>query len=140
MAAPDYVKRHGRPRHPGDLIKHECFGYVLASRSGWAFLIDGKTEWFPVAGRLEANSGDALLAAAIGGVGITHLPTFIVEAGRARTPNWTFCCRRSAPRSSVSTPFSRAIATCRIASGPWSNTFAQRIGHKPPWDEILPNK
>lgn len=79
VAAPEYLQRQGRPKHPSELIKHECFGYLLAARSSWAFVIDGKTQWFPVTGRLEANSGDALLAAAMRGLGITNAPTFMAE-------------------------------------------------------------
>ena len=38
---PSYLERHGRPRHPCELIEHECFGYVLSTRSSWSFAIDG---------------------------------------------------------------------------------------------------
>lgn len=78
-AAPAYLGRHGRPEHPMDLLRHECFGYLLAQRPSWSFLIDGELQWFPIKGRLQANSGEALLTAAIQGLGITRAPTFIAE-------------------------------------------------------------
>lgn len=79
VAAPSYLARRGRPQHPRDLAAHECFGYLLASRSSWPFLIDDEVQWFPIMGRLEANNGDALLDAAVRGLGITRPPTFIAE-------------------------------------------------------------
>ena len=138
VAAPDYVKRHGRPRHPRDLIQHECFGYMLAPRASWPFLVDGKTAWFPVAGRLEANSGDALLAAAMGGVGITSLPTFIIEAAvRARQLEVLLPAFRT-PELGIYAVFpSNRYVPHRVRV--LVEHLAQRIGPKPPWDEILPN-
>ena len=62
-----------------DLIEHECFGYLLAAHANWGFILDGEMKWFPVRGRLQANHGEALLDAAIRGLGITLAPTFIAE-------------------------------------------------------------
>lgn len=137
VAAPGYLERHGRPKHPRDLIRHECFGYMLAPRASWPFLVDGKTAWFPVAGRLEANSGDALLAAAMGGLGITSLPTFIVEAAvRARQLEILLPAFRT-PELGIYAVFpSNRYVPHRVRV--LVEHLAQRIGHKPPWDEILP--
>jgi DNA-binding transcriptional LysR family regulator len=79
VAAPSYLAQNGRPQHPQDLLKHECFGYLLASRSSWAFVVDGVLQWFPIHGRLQATSGDALLTAAIAGLGITSAPCFMAD-------------------------------------------------------------
>lgn len=43
VASPEYLQRHGEPRHPDELARHACFAYSLASRGGWPFLIDGST-------------------------------------------------------------------------------------------------
>lgn len=79
VAAPSYLEKHGRPKHPSELIHHECFGYLLATRSSWSFIVDGQLQWFPIHGRLQATSGDALLAAAISGLGITNAPLFMAD-------------------------------------------------------------
>ncbi|MCP5268096.1 MAG: LysR family transcriptional regulator [Zoogloeaceae bacterium] len=88
VASDDYLARRGEPKRPEDLIDHECFGYLPAEPSNWAFIIDGQLRWFPVRGRLQANNGDALLDAAIRGIGITKPPSFIaaaaIEAGSLR--------------------------------------------------------
>lgn len=77
VASPEYLARHGRPRHPRELIQHECFGYVPTMRSSWPFVINRKLTWVRTRGRIQANNGDALLGAAIRGLGISYQPTFI---------------------------------------------------------------
>lgn len=88
VASEDYLQRRGEPKRPEDLIDHECFGYVPAQQSSWGFVVDGEVRWYPIRGRLQANNGDALLDAAIRGIGITNPPTFIaasaIEAGSVR--------------------------------------------------------
>lgn len=81
VASPDYLARHGAPRHPDELIHHECLAY-----SGnpnpllWEFLIDARPQGFPVRGRLQAGNGDVLLQAAVAGFGIACAPAFICAA------------------------------------------------------------
>lgn len=77
VASPDYLKQYKAPRHPRDLAAHQCFGYVPSMRSSWPFHIDGKITWVRTQGKIEANNGDALLTAAIRGLGIAYQPTFI---------------------------------------------------------------
>lgn len=78
VAAPAYLARHGRPTDPMDLHHHECLIYsYLASGRTWHFKGSDGPLRVPVDGRLEANNGDALLAAAREGLGIARLPTFI---------------------------------------------------------------
>lgn len=89
-ASPDYWRRHGRPAHPDDLAGHECliYGY-LAQPLDWPFAgPDGRFR-VRVSGRFRANNGDAIRAAALGGLGVALAPSFIVgddlDAGRLET-------------------------------------------------------
>ncbi|WP_284431755.1 LysR family transcriptional regulator [Rugosibacter aromaticivorans] len=88
VAAPDYLARHGTPRHPADLIHHECLGYTAATNHNWQFRIDGKLESFPVRSRISTNNGDVLVDAATLSLGITCQPEFIAAGhladGRVR--------------------------------------------------------
>jgi len=78
VASPDYLARHGEPRHPDELVDHQCLGYTgTAFPTQWPFLVDGHAQTFPVRCRLLANNGDALLQAAIAGSGFTRAPLFI---------------------------------------------------------------
>ena len=81
-AAPAYLARHGLPRGPADLGRHNCLGYTLAAEGHWTF--DGTP--VPVTGTLRASNGAALVAAAIEGLGLIYQPTFLVaDALRAGT-------------------------------------------------------
>ena len=136
VAAPDYLKRHGRPKHPGELINHECFGYLLATRSSWAFVIDGETQWFPISGRLEANSGDALLVTTIRGLGISYAPTFVVEKAVRERQLEILLPEFLAPEMGIYAVFpSNRYVPHRVRS--LVDYLAKQIGPKPPWDEIL---
>ena len=88
LASPGYLARHGEPQHPADLAQHVCLSYQTERGSGWTFLLEGTPRMFPVGGRMRANNGDALLAAAIRNMGIISSPTFIsapaIEAGQLR--------------------------------------------------------
>lgn len=136
VAAPEYLKNHGRPKHPTELIQHECFGYLLAERSSWAFVIDGKTQWFPISGRLEANSGDALLAAAIHGLGIANTPTFIAERSVREGKLEILLPEFPAPEMGIYAVFpSNRYVPHRVRA--LVEHLAQTIGARPPWDVLL---
>jgi len=80
VASPDYWARRGRPEHPRDLAEHDCLIYTLRQRPGeWPFT-DPNNPGTPisvnVSGPLRANNGDLLMAAALGGKGVYHSPTF----------------------------------------------------------------
>jgi DNA-binding transcriptional LysR family regulator len=85
-ASPDYLKRHGEPKHPDELTQHACLAYSLTSRSSWRFVIDGVQHWVEISGPITANNGSALQDAALLGMGIVYQPTFIAaEAVRQGT-------------------------------------------------------
>jgi DNA-binding transcriptional LysR family regulator len=88
VASPDYLARHGTPQAVTDLAAHNCLGYTLSSALGpdqWQFGVDGEVG-VPIRGTLQANNGDALVAAALAGQGLVYEPTFLlgddVRAGR----------------------------------------------------------
>jgi len=86
-AAPSYLSAHGMPRDPDDLKNHQCLLYsYLADGQSWTFKAPGGPLRVPVPSRLRVNNGSTLKAAALGGLGIALLPTFIagdeLRAGR----------------------------------------------------------
>lgn len=77
-AAPAYIASHGAPATLDDLARHICLGYTLSTNAGttWKFGATGDIV-VPVRGSLHANNGDALIAAAVAGLGIVYGPRFI---------------------------------------------------------------
>jgi DNA-binding transcriptional LysR family regulator len=85
IAAPSYLSKYGRPRHPTELAKHRCIDYAYTLTPGtWRF-IDGKGETSLVrpTGPLRVNNGDAMLPALIAGTALGVLPEFIAGAALA---------------------------------------------------------
>ncbi len=78
VAAPAYLKRHGEPKQPADLVRHACLMYSLSSRSSWAFQGEGQAQLVDIGGPLSANNGNALCEAAVRGMGVFYGPTFVV--------------------------------------------------------------
>jgi DNA-binding transcriptional LysR family regulator len=80
VAAPSYLKRHGRPTHPMHLAAHKCFGYAyLSTPNVWHYAnAAGEQASVRPAGQLRVNNGESLLPALIAGLGIADLPDFIV--------------------------------------------------------------
>jgi DNA-binding transcriptional LysR family regulator len=95
-AAPDYWRRKGKPRQPGELAPEDCLVYTLQTAGrAWRFFDAGGSETVIQArGVLAANNGDVLRDAALSGAGVVLLPDFIigedVAAGRLETalPDW----------------------------------------------------
>jgi DNA-binding transcriptional LysR family regulator len=79
VAAPSYLKTHGRPTHPMHLAEHKCFGYAYLSTAVWHYTnAAGEQASVRPAGPLRVNNGEALLPAVLAGLGIADLPDFIV--------------------------------------------------------------
>lgn len=78
-AAPGYLKENGAPAHPSELTDHICLGYAYWSgRNNWQLQASGgEMISVTVHNRLWSNNGDALLAAALSGLGIAFQPDFI---------------------------------------------------------------
>ena len=96
VAAPAYLKAHGRPRHPLQLGEHVGLNYSYSlGQETWRFR--KKDEIAPVRpqGPLRVNNGEAMLPALVGGLALGVLPEFIVrDALRAKQleillPDWT---------------------------------------------------
>ena len=79
-ASPDYWDSCGMPAEPEHLGEHRCLAYSThALADEWRFTgADGQPLTIPIKGPLRANNGDILRTAAIRGLGIVNLPSFII--------------------------------------------------------------
>jgi len=98
-ASPAYLARHGRPARPQDLVQHDCITVATPALAGpaWRFAGVNGGAALPVRGKLRTDDKDCALQAAIAGIGIAHIASWVVSddivAGRlitlfpdARTP------------------------------------------------------
>ncbi|MFC5463056.1 LysR family transcriptional regulator [Massilia niabensis] len=84
-ASPAYLRKHGEPATPGDLLRHAVISYSLfASGENWSFTGPEGEDTVKVAPRVRTNSGDTCRAAALQDQGIILQPTFIVGADLAQ--------------------------------------------------------
>jgi len=95
-ASPDYLEQYGEPAKPADLAAHNCLHYNhISMKEEWSYLKAGKMRKFDVTGSLSTNNGEVLRDAAIEGIGLTLLPTFIVadalRAGSLKTILTAYC-------------------------------------------------
>jgi DNA-binding transcriptional LysR family regulator len=76
VAAPAYLKKHGVPRAPLDLLQHSCIRYRM--RNGriyhWEFERRGHSVDVDVRGQLTLDEDRLMIDAAIEGVGIAFVP------------------------------------------------------------------
>ena len=75
VASPEYIKAHGAPRTPEELLEHEC---LMQGTESWQFILSGRTISVRPQGRFKADNGAALAAAAVAGLGIAALPDFLI--------------------------------------------------------------
>ncbi|RIX27120.1 LysR family transcriptional regulator [Sphingomonas edaphi] len=80
VAAPAYLDRVGRPKHPIDLELHQAILYSnLPTPSVWRLHHEQQGEWVVnVPARLQANNADAIMPALIAGLGLAIQPSFAV--------------------------------------------------------------
>ena len=80
-ASPAYLAEHGMPREPHDLAGQNCITFEgLASPATWSFGA-GKTETtIPVRSRLQVNTAEAAIDAAIAGLGLTKVLSYQADA------------------------------------------------------------
>ena len=74
VAAPAYVQRHGRPRHPRELVDHRCIGWRPAPQVApyrWEFSEDGREFEVDVGAQVTTNDLRLMLRTALAGGGIT---------------------------------------------------------------------
>ncbi len=79
IASPAYIQKYGRPMKIDDLNDHKLLHYSSqANGSVWKLTApSGEKRQVRTAGGLSVNDGQSLLNAAISGLGIAYLPSFL---------------------------------------------------------------
>ncbi len=85
-AAPAYLKQHGTPKTPADLLNHQCVNFIYPQTRRhyeWGFQDKGETLQLAVLGTLRVDNAEAMLDAAINGVGIIQALNYVVGSAIA---------------------------------------------------------
>lgn len=86
VGSPAYLAAQGRPRQPADVAAHRCLVFRMPSTGRarpWQFVRDGMPLEFAPATRVTLDDGEALVEAAIAGLGLAQVPHYIAQAGLA---------------------------------------------------------
>ncbi|MDX1485467.1 MAG: LysR family transcriptional regulator [Alphaproteobacteria bacterium] len=135
-AAPDYLATHGTPSVPDDLRTHACLHYGnLPSGTQWRMTGPSGDHRVPIRARICTNNGQVLRDAALAGLGICALPTFIVgrelQAGRLVTvlPEYGF---GDSAIYALYAPSRYLAAKVRV----FIDFLVGRFGDRPVWDLV----
>jgi DNA-binding transcriptional LysR family regulator len=145
-ASPDYLRVHGEPTTPAELAKHNCltFSYATGDRT-WRFSKDGRDEQVRVRGTLRANHSETLKEAALAGLGLILMPTWLIGQGLAEgrllsvLPDWEANTGRISAAGhsdagiyAVYLPDRRGSAKVRA----FTDFLAGSFGSPPYWDRV----
>lgn len=77
--SPDYLAKHGIPNTPEDLRNHSCLvNWASSPRNKWKFKSKTGYTSINVSGRMQSNVADANRIAAVNGLGLVMLATYVV--------------------------------------------------------------
>ena len=86
--APKYLEHRQEPRHPSDLVDHDCLTTVLFGTT-WIFETPRGGVSVEVRSRFHANDGQVVLEGVRRGLGVAILPCYLIDedlqAGRLRS-------------------------------------------------------
>ncbi len=76
VASPEYIKAHGAPETPDELLTHQA---LMQGTEAWSFLDGDKVLTVRPQGRFKADNALALAVAAAAGLGIAWLPDCVTH-------------------------------------------------------------
>lgn len=79
-ASAAYLERHGTPRVPYDLERHQCVLFRVPTTGRdrpWQFRVDGVNVEIQPEARLRLGDGEALIEAAAAGLGLVQVPDYM---------------------------------------------------------------
>ena len=77
-ASPLYLARHGSPRVPADLLRHNCLTLPGPAWSRWPFHSHEGINRLEISGTFTSDNADLLFDMAVAGLGIARLADFMV--------------------------------------------------------------
>jgi DNA-binding transcriptional LysR family regulator len=80
-ASPQYLKESGCPEKPVDLLNHNCLtlSTTRSATGWWCFPNTNQGKPLPVLGRFRSDDTESLVTAAVAGLGVAHLASWLVH-------------------------------------------------------------
>lgn len=75
VGSPAYFKQHPAPRHPSELVDHNCVRFRFSGSGAiykWEFTVDGRTIEYEIGGKLTISDSLFSVDAAVDGVGLAY--------------------------------------------------------------------
>jgi DNA-binding transcriptional LysR family regulator len=138
VASPDYLTRHGQPERPDDLTRHDCLIYTGQADAVWQFRSGKRLISVRPSGRLRSDNAEALLQWAIAGLGIAHIPSFLVADAVESSSLVPLLHAHAAAEFGifvVRPPGAHVPAKVRVLV----DALVARFGGEPDWDRCLMN-
>ncbi len=108
VGAPTYLRKHGVPRTPEDLLQHNCLTISSeGSQPGWTFRHLGKNKTFKVSGNMVCNDGEVLHNWALNGKGLAWRSMWEVGAAIASGKLVTVLDEFAAPGNDIYAVFAQ---------------------------------
>ncbi len=139
-ASPAYLASRGVPGCPSELPQHDGLDWDgLAPPFAWRFTVNGQQRLYrPARLRMTANNAETLLFGALAGLGIAHLPTWLVSEYLLRGELQPLFCENGLPE-----PETTGIYALRLEHETNSRSrlllefLKSRFSPVPPWDLAL---
>ncbi|MDN7676468.1 LysR family transcriptional regulator [Burkholderia oklahomensis] len=83
VASPAYLARHGVPRTPADLARHQPINYASPSSgriAPWEWVEGDTVKRLALRARVSVNSAEAYIACCLSGLGLIQIPAYDVDA------------------------------------------------------------
>ena len=139
-ASPSYLQRRGAPQSVAELPEHDGLDWdALAPPSAWRFEHEGKRQLLrPKRLRMVANNAEALLTATLAGLGIAHLPTWLISDQLLSGDLLPLFCEGGLPEPEPSGIYALRLTREADSRSRLLLEFLKgRFGPVPPWDQAL---
>jgi DNA-binding transcriptional LysR family regulator len=86
-ATPDYFAKHGKPKTPEDLAKHNCLAFTYRDTRlirDWRFIVGSAEKALTPRGSMSFSDGGALCEAACAGYGLAQLHQYYLDSDISR--------------------------------------------------------
>jgi DNA-binding transcriptional LysR family regulator len=139
VASPDYLAKHPAPSSPQELDQHACVVYSHTPNSTWNFTKDGERFSVKVSGSMVTDNPDVILEAAISGMGITYLPSFLAsDPVRSGELKLVLPDHEATEMSLYAVYASRKFLPAKIRV--FIDFIKERISDPPYWDHFLKDR